>query len=181
MTASRIVQLRKSAGLTQEELADKAGVTVRTIQRIENNETMPRAYTMRRIAEALGVTVQDLHEVGAVKAPASEPDVANLQWLNLSCFFYLIIPFVHVLVPYNMWKKNKTETGRKIISTQIIWTISLHGSLLLALGWNQLMHRQFQNKSFLISYLWLALLMFLVNAIIIIRMNYRIMSGKCRV
>ena len=41
--------------MTQEELADKTEVSARTIQRIENGEVDPRAYTLQMIANALDV------------------------------------------------------------------------------------------------------------------------------
>jgi len=41
--------------MTQEELADKTEVSARTIQRIENGEVDPRAYTLQMIAKALEV------------------------------------------------------------------------------------------------------------------------------
>jgi transcriptional regulator with XRE-family HTH domain len=41
--------------LTQEELADMTEVSARTIQRIENGEVAPRAYTLQMIAKALEV------------------------------------------------------------------------------------------------------------------------------
>lgn len=180
MTASKITALRKAAGLTQDELADKAGVTVRTIQRIEASDTVPRAYTLRKIAEALGVDPQEFAPDEATTTTHAEPGTDNLQWLNLSCFTYLFIPFVHVLVPYQFWKKNKTAAGKKIITTQITWTIILHGSLILALAFNLVMFHFFQ-KTTIINYLWLALFMYAVNAAVIVRTHVRLKSGKCRV
>lgn len=47
--------LRIKKGMTQEELAFKTEVSARTIQRIENGEVDPRAYTLQMIAKALEV------------------------------------------------------------------------------------------------------------------------------
>ncbi|MEH6621081.1 helix-turn-helix transcriptional regulator, partial [Maribacter arcticus] len=49
----KIVELRKSKGYTQEELAEKAKVNLRTIQRIENEENKPSGNTLKFICEAL--------------------------------------------------------------------------------------------------------------------------------
>jgi len=49
----RISELRKAKGLTQEELVEKCNISVRTIQRIENGEVMPRSYTIKTILAAL--------------------------------------------------------------------------------------------------------------------------------
>ena len=50
-----IKELRIKKGLTQEELADLTDLSARTIQRIENGEVDPRAYTLQMIAKALDV------------------------------------------------------------------------------------------------------------------------------
>lgn len=49
----KIADLRKAKGFTQEELVQKCQLNVRTLQRIENGEVMPRAYTIRAIFNAL--------------------------------------------------------------------------------------------------------------------------------
>jgi len=50
----KIAELRKAQGLTQEELVEKCNLNVRTLQRIESGEVMPRSYTIRLIFSALG-------------------------------------------------------------------------------------------------------------------------------
>ncbi len=49
-------ELRTLSALTQEELADKAGLTVTALSRIERNQAEPRPSTLRKLAEALGVS-----------------------------------------------------------------------------------------------------------------------------
>lgn len=58
-----VVRLRENLGYSQEELAHRAGVSVKTISRMESpgeepNET--RGSTYRKVAAALGVTVEHL-------------------------------------------------------------------------------------------------------------------------
>ena len=45
----KIVELRKANGLTQDELAEKCNLNIRTIQRIESGDVTPRSYTTRLI------------------------------------------------------------------------------------------------------------------------------------
>ncbi len=54
-TGKLIKELRLKRGLTQEDLAEKTEVSVRTIQRIESGDVDPRAYTLQTIAKALDV------------------------------------------------------------------------------------------------------------------------------
>jgi transcriptional regulator with XRE-family HTH domain len=50
----RLTALRKERNFTQEELVEKSHVSVRTIQRIESGEVLPRMSTVKILLEALG-------------------------------------------------------------------------------------------------------------------------------
>jgi DNA-binding XRE family transcriptional regulator len=50
---NKIALLRKQKGMTQAELASKCKITLRTIQRIEAGEGIPRFFTMKRLMEIL--------------------------------------------------------------------------------------------------------------------------------
>lgn len=54
--------LRERAGLSQEDLAEKAGLTQKTICSIEAQTTDGRPSTRRNLAAALGVAVADLYK-----------------------------------------------------------------------------------------------------------------------
>jgi transcriptional regulator with XRE-family HTH domain len=53
-------ELRAVRGMSQEYLADESRVGLRTIQRIENNESEPTGETIKRIAIALDVELTEL-------------------------------------------------------------------------------------------------------------------------
>lgn len=52
--------LREERSLTQEELASRAGMTFGTVSRIESAKSAPAWWTVRKIAEALGVSMAEL-------------------------------------------------------------------------------------------------------------------------
>lgn len=56
----RLKELRKLRALSQEELAMAAGIGRATLSRIERGETGAHGRTLRRLAEALGVGVEEL-------------------------------------------------------------------------------------------------------------------------
>jgi transcriptional regulator with XRE-family HTH domain len=57
----RLKQARRRAMLTQEELAEKSGVAVTTINRIEKGRVEdPHFSTLRKLARALGVEASEL-------------------------------------------------------------------------------------------------------------------------
>jgi transcriptional regulator with XRE-family HTH domain len=59
--SERLKTERRKAGLTQEELAKRAGVGVATIARLEGQEIdEPRVSTLRKLADALEIQVKDL-------------------------------------------------------------------------------------------------------------------------
>ena len=55
----RLKALRASLNCSQKELAEKTGLTLRTIQRIENNEVKPSLYSLKVIGEALKTDVSE--------------------------------------------------------------------------------------------------------------------------
>jgi transcriptional regulator with XRE-family HTH domain len=60
----RIRRLRLRAGMTQESLAQRVGVTTHTIWRLERGPTFnPRLETLRALAKALGVPLKELSDV----------------------------------------------------------------------------------------------------------------------
>lgn len=57
---NRIRELRKAAGVSQEELAKRCGVSRQTINAIENNKYDPTLSLAFSLAGALGTTVDGL-------------------------------------------------------------------------------------------------------------------------
>jgi transcriptional regulator with XRE-family HTH domain len=57
----RLKRLREAAGLSQQDLAVRAGLSVSVVSQIEQGrKTDPRMTTVLFLAEALGVDVQEL-------------------------------------------------------------------------------------------------------------------------
>ena len=51
---------RKSKGYSIEELSHRSGVSAKTIQRLENDLTNPRGFTLQKIADALDIDIEIL-------------------------------------------------------------------------------------------------------------------------
>ena len=56
----RLREWRLAKVMTQEELAQRSGVTEATISRIESGQREARISTVRKLAGALGITPQEL-------------------------------------------------------------------------------------------------------------------------
>lgn len=188
--SQKIITARKNKALTQEELATMSNVTVRTIQRIESGETIPRSYTLKALASSLDIPFEEL--LSKEFTPATQPSppkeifttrevVLFLQTVNLSSFAYILIPYVHFLIPSFILKKGKgygadvMHIGRKLIQVQLSWVIALNLLMLLTVAYNFAIVRV--SKTFYVHYLWPALAMYFANAIIIILNQRRIKSG----
>lgn len=57
---SNLKAIRTAAGLTQAELADRAKVSRKTINTVENGVFVPSTVLALTLARALGTTVEDL-------------------------------------------------------------------------------------------------------------------------
>ena len=60
MTPTNLRTIREGKGVSLRALKAKSGVAVATLARIEASDYDPRLSTLRRIANALGVTVAEL-------------------------------------------------------------------------------------------------------------------------
>jgi len=59
---TRLRTWREYRSLTQQELADKIGLTRVALARIESGTSQPRPSTRRALAKALGIRVEELME-----------------------------------------------------------------------------------------------------------------------
>lgn len=75
----RLTALRKERNLTQEELVEKSHVSVRTIQRIENGEVLPRMSTVKILLAALGETYESFSTKPAQIMEAPQSTVPNVH------------------------------------------------------------------------------------------------------
>lgn len=74
--AKYVVARRGSLGLTQEQLAERAGVTVKTIYNLESGGRWPQARTRGAIEAALRWRPGDLVRIGEGQEPSVIPEEA---------------------------------------------------------------------------------------------------------
>lgn len=123
--ASRIKELRNRNGFSQEELAEKAGLSLRTIQRIENGETEPRGESLKRLVLAFGVSPDEIIDWQIIE------DKNVLTLLNLSQLGFIAFPLLGIIIPLAIWVLQKekvkgvNQLGISILNFQISWTLAL--------------------------------------------------------
>lgn len=117
---SLLTKHRKKQNLTQDELADKTGLSVRTIQRIEAG-SIPKGHSLKVLAEALNIPKEQLI------AEETEPVVNYklIKWINLSSLPFVLIPLANIAAPLLIMyiKKEVNSLTKQIVSVQILWTI----------------------------------------------------------
>ena len=62
---TRLAQLRREAGLSQQALADRLSVTRQAVSNWERDQTLPDLEMLRAIAQALGTDLNTLSGSGA--------------------------------------------------------------------------------------------------------------------
>lgn len=81
MLNENLQYLRKEAGLTQEQLAGKLGVTRQTVSKWENGASVPDADILSQMASVLDVSVSELLGV-SVETSSKEDNAKILAVLN---------------------------------------------------------------------------------------------------
>ncbi|WP_235015765.1 helix-turn-helix domain-containing protein [Aquimarina sp. AU58] len=138
----KISELRKSKGLTQEELVEQCNISVRTIQRIEAGEVTPRSYTIKTILSALNydleriqteesrvtkefkklflLDIDDSKEVGFL--------IKQLSIAWISGIVYFIIGFAEIVVDYYRYTEDLMVTNNIVY---IVLKIAMLASVIL--------------------------------------------------
>jgi transcriptional regulator with XRE-family HTH domain len=63
----RLKEIRTSLNCSQKELSEQTGLTLRTIQRIENNEVKPSLYSLKVIGEVLNSDLSEFVKTSETK------------------------------------------------------------------------------------------------------------------
>lgn len=118
---SKLKEIREKINLTQEELSDKSGISVRTIQRIESGNE-PKGQTLKILAKTLTIKESELLEKEATHI---EFNSTLFKIINLSSLPFTIIPPANIVVPLVIMlaKKQFSPLAKQIVSIQILWLI----------------------------------------------------------
>lgn len=118
---TKLTKHREKLNFTQNELAEKSGLSVRTIQRIEAGASL-KGHSLNMLAKALNISREQLIETD--KEPSYNYKLIKL--INLSSLPFVVIPLANIAVPLILmyWRKEVNVLTKQIVSVQIIWTIT---------------------------------------------------------
>lgn len=138
----RAGRLKKT--LTQKELADLSGISLRSLQRIENAEVLPRLYTLRQLAEHIDLgQPDDASPVPDNPSPVqddaspvivAEPGIPapfrqhlNRKWiLSVSSLVIIVLSFSSFVIQSPTFPETLFETINMVLVGCIIYTIVLY-------------------------------------------------------
>lgn len=171
--AQRLKEIRNRKGISQEVLAEKSGLSLRTIQRIENNETVPRGDTLKRIAMALGTSLDDIIDWKI------QENQNYLILMSLSALGFLFFPLLGIIIPLIFWifKKDKLKhvncLGKSILNFQISWTLFLILNYILILtgSYSTILNMLFPNLVLNIYSIFIPLIILYPYNILVILIN----------
>lgn len=119
----KIAEIRKQKGFTQEELVEKCNVTVRTLQRIEAGDVLPRSSTLRLLIEAMDYDWNSFSSEHAVESDSAGTSLSanwfgrffgsagspknrslgmQLQWAWIAGIFYFILGFPEAMMEFKI-------------------------------------------------------------------------------
>ncbi|WP_292010606.1 helix-turn-helix transcriptional regulator [Chryseobacterium sp.] len=136
MNKYRVSELRKEKGWTQEMLAEKSYITVRTIQRLEAGEDVSLD-TLTSISNALSVKISDLFEdIEEEEREAEIMDVSKEQAIQID------------------YRKKKLGSIKLLVIAMIFTTMSILAVSIISYST--------KNNIVLFWLLWVSLLLFLI-------------------
>ena len=127
---SKVKLVREQKNLTQTELAEKSGLSLRTIQRIESGQSL-KGFTLKAIAQTLEIEPENLFS-----KEEENIQIDRAKLINFSALTGLIIPFGGIIFPailtYRTQDSVNRELGKSVIGVQIILAFVISVLLILS-------------------------------------------------
>ena len=181
--AGNIIDSRKKLGLSQEALAEKANVSLSTIQRIEKGTVKPRPFTLKVLAETLDL---DISELISKPTENENPRLISsaLKKMNLSSLLLVFLPFINLIIPIVLWRNNKNIQSKnsvagKIISFQLLWSIIAIIGMVITLFLSNLLFGRAGEGLFVSIIFYLLAVLF--NVFIVVKTSSQINSESEKV
>ena len=92
MISELVKEGRLAKGYTQKELSELSNISVRSIQRIENAELLPRSYTLKSLSGILGISFESFQSPDPVQKHVYRitKDQKIILSIGLSAFVVLL-------------------------------------------------------------------------------------------
>lgn len=144
-TGQKIQTLRKQRGLTQEQLAQRLGVSRQAVSRWELDESLPETANLLPLGEVLGVSIDTLLDPAqGLEGPAPKeepstpaapsPTAPSLRGLLKRRLWLFLLPMeLVVFAALALWRLGNAPSLALILLTQGLWLCFLLYLLLLVI------------------------------------------------
>lgn len=173
----RLTVLRKEKNMTQEDLAGQSHVSVRTIQRIEAGEVLPRASTVKILLGTLGQTYESFksNEPSTMNTSLSSPTNKSRNTLLIAVFagaIYLVVEIILSVMDV-IWLTDENKWPHWLDLVYISLTIVMMISYILFAGGFIVLSNIFENKLLKAASLMMILVVISVGALDIITLSMK--------
>ncbi|HMR18658.1 MAG TPA: helix-turn-helix transcriptional regulator [Sphingobacterium sp.] len=135
-----IKNARKAKGMTQQDLAETSGLSLRTIQRIEKGNSEISGYSLKQISNILEIPLEKLIMTNVEHIKIETAQSGSIKALYLSSLTFLVNPVFGIVLPVILYynKTNRTPAYRKhfrfILYYMIISTALVFGTVILMMA-----------------------------------------------
>jgi len=91
MVSALVKEGRLAKGFTQKELSELSNISIRSIQRIENGEINPRSYTLKTLAEILGISFESILQSAPVEKQSFRANKTQKITLSIGLSFFILL------------------------------------------------------------------------------------------
>lgn len=120
---------RKAKGLTQQQLADETGLSLRTIQRIEKGTEEISGYSLNQISKVLDIPLEQIIMQNVDNLSIDTNQIGSIRNLYLSSLSFVINPLFGFLVPFIIGYSKQDKS--KIFEQHLKKIIKYHGFYLI--------------------------------------------------
>lgn len=115
-----IKRLREKRGLTQSQLAEESKLSLRTIQRVEASNELPKGHTLKSLEDYFDIKIRqaDLSQ--------DEKSLSKIKLINFSILLCVFLPMLHIVIPLTIWKRHRenptiNKLSKPILNFQLQW------------------------------------------------------------
>ena len=154
-----LIKYRKSAGLTQVQLAQKLGYSDKSVSKWEREEGVPDIYILKEIADLYGVTVNDLIGDGNVIPKRKKTDKIKTILSERNKFI------ISLLAAGTIWAIATTLyvllhlfTNISVATLENIYIYSIPVTCIVLLVFNSIWGKKYLNLIFISGLIWTSVL-----------------------
>ena len=129
-TAMLVREGRLKKTLTQKELSGLAGISLRSLQRIENAEVLPRFYTWRRLAEHIELDLtgksQSLLVAESIPPITIKTNLPRKWILTITSLAVIVLSFSAYVIQSPTFPENLFETLNMVLAGCVIYAAIIY-------------------------------------------------------